>query len=369
MESMERKRWKRAPALLLFCLSPGIGELLSSSAPPAEFFHPVMLILLGTLYGGGAIICRELMIRWDKDWASLLVLGAAYGIIEEALMVKSDFNPNWQDIGVLGTYARWGGVNWMWSINLTVYHAIVSIAIPVLLATLAFPGRSREPWVAPKWFRLVTVLFVLVVVVGFLAFGDGGTNKTPYRPPVIPYILAVATVCALIGLAYILPKGLASPPHYTAEGGCATAPETATPAVRRRRLLSPLLFATGFFGILGFFIVGMALPGANVPPFVALPAMLACVAFTTLALVRLNRRQTFTERDLWSLAAGALGFFILLSPLWEFVLKRPDNTRGMTAVGLLAAVFLLAVRSRIRQGERHAPPAIPQPENSRSCRP
>ena len=55
---------------------------------PAEFFNPFGFVILTILYGGGAVLIRELTIRWQKSWVSLLVLGAAYGIIEEELMVK-----------------------------------------------------------------------------------------------------------------------------------------------------------------------------------------------------------------------------------------------------------------------------------------
>ena len=99
------------PPVTLFFLAPVIAELLSGSAPPAEFFRPIGLAVLTILYGGGAILVREITIRWKKGWISLLVLGAAYGIIEEGLMVKSFFDPNWTDLGILGTYGRWLGVN------------------------------------------------------------------------------------------------------------------------------------------------------------------------------------------------------------------------------------------------------------------
>ena len=37
------------PALVLFFLSPAIGELLSGSAPPVEFFNPVLFVVLCAL--------------------------------------------------------------------------------------------------------------------------------------------------------------------------------------------------------------------------------------------------------------------------------------------------------------------------------
>jgi hypothetical protein len=106
-------RQKRAlsPAVVLFFLAPMVGELLSGSAPPAEFFNPFSLLTLAALYGSGAILARELVQRWGKGWPTLLALGAAHGVLEEGLMVRSFFDPQWVDLGVLGSYGRWAGVN------------------------------------------------------------------------------------------------------------------------------------------------------------------------------------------------------------------------------------------------------------------
>ena len=95
-----------SPALVLFFLSPMIGELLSGSAPPAEFFNPLGFIMLAVLYGGGVLLVRELVHRWHRGWPTLLVLGVAYGIAEEGLMCKSFFDPSWMDLGPLASYGR-----------------------------------------------------------------------------------------------------------------------------------------------------------------------------------------------------------------------------------------------------------------------
>ena len=61
---MEPKLRNTRPALALFFLAPMVGELLSGSAPPAEFFNPFTLLLLAALYGSGAVLIRELRVRW-----------------------------------------------------------------------------------------------------------------------------------------------------------------------------------------------------------------------------------------------------------------------------------------------------------------
>ncbi|MCG7849162.1 MAG: hypothetical protein MIO93_08305 [ANME-2 cluster archaeon] len=93
---------------LLF-LPPAIGELLSGSSPPLQFFNPLMLLMLVLLYGCGTLLIREAMVRWNLQW-SVIFLAVAYGIVEEGLMVKSYFNPGWVDMGILSGYDMYFGV-------------------------------------------------------------------------------------------------------------------------------------------------------------------------------------------------------------------------------------------------------------------
>jgi len=66
-----------------------IGEGLSGSTPPLAFLNPAVTLLLACLYGSGALLVRDYARRWQKGWRSILILGAAYGIIEEGIMVRS----------------------------------------------------------------------------------------------------------------------------------------------------------------------------------------------------------------------------------------------------------------------------------------
>ncbi len=90
---MSRAGW------VLFFLAPAIGELLSGSAPPVKFFNPAGFVALTVMYGAGAILARELTVRWQKGWPTILALGAAFGIVNEGLAAKSFFDPNWVDVG------------------------------------------------------------------------------------------------------------------------------------------------------------------------------------------------------------------------------------------------------------------------------
>src|SRR5207245_3857364 len=117
---------KSHPLLFLLLLTPGIPEYLSASSQltllvisPLIFFG-LLLANLG-LYGSGVILIREAMIRWKKGWASVFLLGVAYGIVEEGLAVWTLFNHLAQTVGVLGFYGHWLGVYSIWSVGLLVF--------------------------------------------------------------------------------------------------------------------------------------------------------------------------------------------------------------------------------------------------------
>lgn len=138
------------PKLCLFLLTPGIVEYLLGSSPlyllvVSPYAFVIQLALNAGLYLPGALLIREAMIRWKKGWGSVLLLGAAYGILEEGLAFNTLFNPKSAVVGAFGSYGHWLGVNWVWTAEVIPIHMVFSIALPILLLGLALPetqGRS-----------------------------------------------------------------------------------------------------------------------------------------------------------------------------------------------------------------------------------
>ncbi|MCI4365111.1 MAG: hypothetical protein L3K10_03495 [Thermoplasmata archaeon] len=143
--------WLQArPILCLVLLTPGIPEYLSTSSSLVSlavnpfFFFLQMAINVGQ-YTAGALLIREAVIRWHKGWATVFVLGLAYGITEEGLGDNTLFNSNHGTDGILGSFGRFAGVNWVWATGVLAFHVIYSIGLPILLLRLAVPstrGRS-----------------------------------------------------------------------------------------------------------------------------------------------------------------------------------------------------------------------------------
>ena len=194
----ERETSNKKKILFLLFLAPIMGEVLSGSTPLFEFFHPLVLMLLLGLYGVGALLFRELIVRWNKGYASLLIAGLAYGILEEGIILKSFFNPGWVDVGVLGVYGRFLDVNWIWVAMLMIFHSLISISTPVMLTDLVFPEIRGKSLLSDG---LIKVLIVVLAIDGFLF-----NIMTPYQPSILHYIVFAGLMVVLLHIAKKYPE-------------------------------------------------------------------------------------------------------------------------------------------------------------------
>lgn len=187
------------PIISLLILTPGIPEYLSSSSPMnAIIFNPPQFIfqLLANLglYGSGALLVHDARIRWKKGWASILLLGAAYGILEEGVALSTLFDPNAGPVGSLGVYGHWLGVNWVWAAGIVPFHAIFSISIPILLLGMAIPETRLRPLLSRK--GTATALLVLTLDVIILMFAVWHLSGYWMGWPIL--LLSLLTIFGLI---------------------------------------------------------------------------------------------------------------------------------------------------------------------------
>jgi hypothetical protein len=164
---------QRHPVLCLLLLSPGIPEYISGSSPTSAIvLNPAMfafqLVANLGLYGPGVLLVREAMVRWHRGWASALLLGAAYGILEEGVALSTLFNPNASPVGKLGVYGHWLGVSWLWAAGIVPVHMIFSISVPIMLLGLAVPGTRGRSLLSRRGLRVASAVLGVDVVFLFL---------------------------------------------------------------------------------------------------------------------------------------------------------------------------------------------------------
>jgi hypothetical protein len=171
---------KSHPVALLLALTPGIPEYLSSSSPiNAIILNPFMFLFqlaanLG-LYGSGVLLIYEAKVRWKKGWATVLLLGAAYGILEEGVALSTLYYSKAGPVQDLGVYGHWLGVNWVWSAGIVPFHALWSISLPILLLGLALPETVGKSLLSKGRIAIVVVILTIdVLVLMVFVFGASG---------------------------------------------------------------------------------------------------------------------------------------------------------------------------------------------------
>ena len=322
MAAASLTRVYRKPILLLFFLSPVIGEGLSGSTPPLAFLNPAVTLLLACLYGSGALLVRDYARRWQKGWRSILILGAAYGIVEEGLMVRSFFSPTWKDLGVLGTYGRWLGTNWVWAEWLMIYHAIFSITIPIFLVELTFAESKTKIWLSGRMRIVFHGLLVLSIILGLFAF--------PYDPSIWAIVGCLAAVAGLGWLAKHVPN--------------------ISPAQRTLHVSWKILVPIGF-SVPAFFFFFFTI--AVIPFAILTMAIGGLVVLGYERLLSRWARDGFNDLQKLGLMTGALGFFAMFFDLILELIGR----LGTGVLGIAFVVYLFWLRKRItmRLGFKHEP--------------
>jgi len=205
--------FRRHPVLLLLAFTPGIPEYLSGSTPvypivTAPLFWLLFLGLNLGLYGPGVLLVREAFVRWRKGWgwATLLLLGAAYGLLEEGTALSTLFDPNARVVGGLGHYGHFAGVNWVWLVGIVLVHTVLSVGLPIVLLGLALPETRGRPLLARRGIAVAAAVYGGDVA--FLAYISN------YWRVAGPLLLLAALVAGLLWVvAWRLPPGVLDPPN------------------------------------------------------------------------------------------------------------------------------------------------------------
>jgi len=323
---MRKKGIFNFPVITLMILAPLLGEMVSGSSPPGEYFQPITFLILTMLYGTGAVIIREIVRRWEKGWIFILLMGMAYGIFEEGVVVRSFFDPGWQDLGQLAFYGRWIGVNWIWSIALTSFHAVVSISIPIAITELIFPKKKDALWLSKKELIIFIVIFLMNVLLGPL-FGMKNT-----------LVGVMTSIISILGLVFLAYKWAALPDKNK---------------FRKAASQWKIIF-TGSLLMAGL-IAGMWLfPSVSVPWIIAFVFLGGLPWIGIRLFLRLGANQ-WTEKQQWACVTGLLIPWLLLDVFSELDNAiRPDDTGGMILTAMLFFTFLIIIRIMIYRRKKYS---------------
>jgi len=315
----------RTPLLAALVLAPVFGEWLSTATPPLDMLWPPGLVLLVSLYGCGALLCREIARRNGLGLTGLCLLAAAYAVFEEALVDRFWFHARPDDEGGLGHYSEVWHTNVLLASNLTVFHIAVSIVSTVVVVELVFPDHRQRAWVGRRGLGIAAVAFLVLPP---LLYGE-------YTLDPLPQLIAAAVLMvALVLVALRLP-------------GRPSLWESRAETLPKRRGVAPVAFlATAANFLL------MALSDTDTPWPLALVAVLSPVLLAFL-VIRTRVSGPVFGRDGLRVVSGILGFYCLFA-MGVGVLGRYDLALGALAV----AVLLWLLRRRVSSDLVRAAPQV-----------
>jgi hypothetical protein len=330
----------------LFFLAPVVGEFLFGNEPITAL--PAIL-LLAPLYGGGAVLIREVSRRAGRGWPTMILLAVAYGLFEEGPVDQMLWNPQYGgfDIGLAysGTYVSWLGTSVQLLQDVVSLHTVWSICVPIALVEALDRDRTK-PWLGRIGLTVVAVIFLCGSA--FLAFvhieGDG------FVASVYQYTGATAAIVVLGVAAFILgrrplPRIDATAPKPWVVGAAAF---VATSLVMARQYLpeavSAWLVAAGWFLLVG----GV---GALV--------------------LRWSRRRDWGEQHRLALAGGALLTYVWLGfqqstflDVSRSIALLGNVVFGAGAIGLLVLAWKAVARQAAHE---HAASPLPGETSDRTA--
>jgi hypothetical protein len=311
-------------AIGLFFLAPFISEYLLGDFPLTKLGY---FVILAPLYGGGALLIREVVRRSGKGWPTILMLAFAYAVVEEAFTTRTLFNPNYLKLNLHlldPAYIPALGIGAWWTIFVLTLHTVWSISTSIGLIEACVPERATTPWLGWSGLTVDSILFVLAVI----ASTRFAIQHDQFLPTKSQFVVSgVIAVLAMI-VAFVLPTRLAGTDSVPA----------------------PSPFLAGAIALIAgslFLIVPRAWAWGAVAIYLAID-LVVIVAVTTM-----SHRSGWNGRHRLGLAAGAA-----LAYGWHAFLQNPvDGTTGLpirasNAVCLLLALALITFAAR-RQS-RHA---------------
>ncbi len=337
------KRRTRAAIVALFFLSPLIAEVISSSTPPATLLTLFPWLALPAFYGSGALLAREIVRRRGWGWENLFVLGMAYGILEEGIEVQTWFN--FTSISPTASYHHYGEflqTNWLWAVNLTFYHAVMSITLAVVVAELLFPKVAARPWLGPKGRVGFSVLLGFMTIAVGLASAFVFSAKYGYtHPPLVPFLIAIALMLILFFIGSNVHLQL---PKFSTT--------RAAPRLWTVRL--------ALFGLtVGNFFLAIIWAPLHMP---LLLAIILTIGYDVAAIWRVaswSARPGWNASHRLAVASGIIAFYFFFGPLIELATHYPGILATVvTEILTLVALILFAgmIKRRVQRDQ-----AVPQP--------
>ena len=328
------------PVALLVFLSPVLTELLMGVVHITNIW---LLLPEMAVYGGAALLIREVTRRQQRGWGTILILGIAYALTEECIILQTSLTPQFFSPTGVTSFGWAFGVQWSYLLAMLGYESVYAIVLPIALTEILFPERRDIPWLGRRGLIIAFCVFILGSVGVWWIWSHVGLQRyTSSANQISPLNVVLACIIVLILVVATL----------------SIHPRKHAPREAKRRawfpwLLGPIAFVFGLFWwlLVAFaYIPASTMHGASplIPVFFALIwAGLTLLVITSLAVAR----KGWQDRHRLALIFGALVASMLGGAL-SIITASPIDKLGKLIFDLIAIALLSYLAWRLRK--RHA---------------
>jgi len=330
-------RWRAAaPIAVLVFLSPVLAELLLGVVRISNVW---LLIPEMGVYGFAALIIREVARRRQRGWGTILLLGIAYALAEECVILQTSFTPQFFPPAFSANFGWAFGVQWIYLVAMLWYESVYAIVLPISLTELLFPAQRDELWLNRRGLAVAAVIFVLSSIGVWWLWSHVGLQKygtSSYQIPPANIGIALVAIVALLISTLLLPS------H-------ARARRTAT-----RRTWPPWLVGLMAFahGLVWFVLIALAyLPATLLPgvsPLLPIGIAVVWVALALLVVRYLSAAQGWQDRRRLALIFGA-SLASMLGGVLTILAADPIDQIGKFVFDVIAIILFAYLAWRLRQ--------------------
>lgn len=195
-------RWVAVAAMLIG--APISAEYLSAYLPVTGFVPALLtgLLVLGPLYGGAALLIREVAVRRGLGWTGILLLAAAFGLAMPGLVdlaLFADERPDveyWQPMRET-TYIAALDISAYTAVTWVSGHILMSIGAPLAVLDAVFPRLRGQPLLSRTGIIVLSALWLVAAVIIRL----DNAEIYGYQPSLPQTVVVAVAVVLLIGLA------------------------------------------------------------------------------------------------------------------------------------------------------------------------
>jgi hypothetical protein len=311
------------PALGLFVLAPVCAEYLwgydDSTGHPGTLIGN--LVVFSPLYGAPALLIRELARRRRLGWPGILLLAAAFGVVEAAIVDQSMWSadyrdiPYWEDMS-MPTYLAPIGLSLYLALSFVGGHVILSIGSPIALVETLATTRRHERWLSPVVFWVVIALYAAACALVLKDAYDTGEASATSGELLGSSLMVVGLVVAAFVVGH--------------------RPALIVPGTVPRPML---VWAAALVAMIGW---------VAIPPTRIGTALVALLALGAVVIVwRWSHRRAWDQPHVLALASGAViaagCFAFLTTPIGE-VSHTQKYGHNIALLASVALVSLLAAR-------------------------